>query len=78
MERLDVLLRNRFLRHEPHVRLAECDANRFRVIPVVLLAPHERLHVLRRNDPDLVPERFEPALPEEGAGAGLDSDPAGP
>src|SRR5215469_7171488 len=77
VQRLGVLLLDRLLRHKSHVRLAKCRADRFRIIPVVLLASDERLHILGRNDPDLVSERFKLTLPEESASARLDSDLAG-
>jgi hypothetical protein len=76
VERLDILLFDRLLWHEPHIRLAKRSANRLGVITVVLLVLDERLHVLRRNDLNLVSKRLEPALPKVRPGAGLDADSA--
>jgi len=71
------MLLDRLLWYEAHVRLAKRSADRLRVVPVILLPFYERFYVLRRNDLDLMAKRFEPTLPEECAGAGLDTDTAG-
>jgi hypothetical protein len=41
VKRLDVLLFERLLRHEPHVPLLDRRADRFGVVGIVLLPAHE-------------------------------------
>ena len=77
VERLDVLLFDGSLRHERNVRLAHRGTDRFSVITVVLLTPHERFDVLRTDNLHAVTELLELTSPTEGTGAGLDRDCAG-
>ncbi|KKL17813.1 hypothetical protein LCGC14_2481780 [marine sediment metagenome] len=65
------------LRHESHAWLADRDGYRLRIVAIVLLPPPEWFDVLGCDDPDLVAQRLELSLPEEGAGAGFDPDQAG-
>jgi hypothetical protein len=67
MQRLDILLLDRFLRHEAHVGLPGRRADRLGIVAVVLLTHRERLDVLRADDLDRVPKALELALPIEGA-----------
>jgi len=76
VERLDVLLFECFLRHEPHVPLLYRGADRLGVITVVLLPAHEWLHVLRGHDLHGVTELLELPLPIECAGGSFDADQA--
>jgi transposase InsO family protein len=70
VERLDVLLFEGLLRHEPHVPVLYRGADRLGVITVVLLPAHEWLHVLRGHDLNGVTELLELPLPIEcGGGA---------
>ena len=72
MQGLNVLLLDALSRDERDVWLACRGADRFRVIAVVLLPPHERLDILRADQLDLMPERLELARPIECARAGFD------
>ena len=74
MERLDVLLFERLLRHEPHVALLYGRADRLGIVGIVLLPAYERLHILRGHDLHPVPQLLELPLPIEGAGGGFDAD----
>src|SRR5215469_13735939 len=76
MERLDILLFECLLRHEPHIPLLYCGADRFGVIRIVLLAPDERLDVLRGHDLHRMPELLELPLPIESTGGSFDADEA--
>src|ERR1700730_8707660 len=76
MQGLDILLLDRLLRHQRDMQLARGRADRFGIVAVVLLPTHERLDVLRADDLHLMSERFELALPVEGAGARFDSNGA--
>ena len=63
MERLDVLLFERLLRHEPHVPLLYSRADRLGVVGIVLLPAYEWLHGMRRHDLHRVTELLELPLP---------------
>jgi hypothetical protein len=76
MQRLDVLLLNGLFQDESNVRLARCRANRLSVVAVVLLTPHEGLHILRAYDLHLMPKRFELARPVECSRAGFNDNGA--
>ncbi len=76
MQGLDVLLLNGLLRDERNVRLARCRADRFSVVAVVLLTPHEGLHILRADNLHLMPKSFELTRPIEGARTGFDDHSA--
>src|SRR5712672_783372 len=76
VERLDVLLFEGLLRHEPHVPLLYRSADRLCVIAVVLLPAYEWLHVLRGHDLHGVTELLELPLPIECTGRGFDADEA--
>jgi len=65
MQRLNVLLLDRLLRHERNMWLARRRADRLGVIAIVLLTTHERLHILWADDLHLVAERFKLAGPEK-------------
>ena len=54
VEALDVLLDDRFLRHEAHMRLLNGNADCLGIVAVILLALHEGLHILRSDDLDRV------------------------
>ena len=58
------------------MRLARSSADGYRVVAVVLLSPHKGLHILRTDQLDLMPERFELASPIECAGASFEDDRA--
>jgi len=76
MEGLDVLLLERLLRHEAHVRLLHRGADRLGVIGIVLLPADEWLHILRGHDLYRVTQLLELPLPIECAGRGFDADQA--
>src|ERR1700735_957309 len=63
MERLDVLLLEVLLGHEPHVPLLDRRADCLGIVGIVLLSADERLHVLRRHDFYGVSELLELPLP---------------
>ena len=70
MEALDILLDNRFLRDEAHMWLLNGNADCLRVISIILLALHERLHILRRNDLDRMSLGLKMPLPMKGVWRG--------
>lgn len=74
MQSLDVLLFFVLRRHELHIGLAHCRANRRGIIAIIFLVFYERLHILRRDNTDPVSEPFKLALPVERARAGFDAD----
>jgi hypothetical protein len=76
VERLDVLLFERLLGYESHVRLLHSRADRLGVVSIVLLPAYERLHVLRGHDPYRVTELLELPLPIECARGSFDADEA--
>jgi hypothetical protein len=76
VERLDILLFDRLLRHEPHVPLLHRGADRLGVVTIVLLPAYEGLHVLRRHDLNRMPELRELPLPIARAGGSFDADEA--
>jgi hypothetical protein len=63
MQQLSCLLICRLNRHKPHGRSPNGFANRFGVGGIVLVAPDVRLHLLRRHQPQLVPNRAQLARP---------------
>lgn len=69
MQRLDVELVDRLDRHKAHGRPLHGLGDRLGVAEVVLLALHERLHELRRDDLHLVPQARERAAEMVGADA---------
>ena len=70
------LLVNRFGLNEAHLGLACCDHDRLGIGSVILLALHERAHVLRRDQFHLVPKRFHFPRPVMCATTGLENDQA--
>ena len=54
MQRLDILLRRTLEPHTAQTRAPQRLGDRQRIVVVVLVAPHQRLDVLRRNQPDPV------------------------
>jgi hypothetical protein len=76
MQSLDILLLDGLLGDEGDMRLTRCRADGFRVIAVVLLPPHEGLHILGADQLDLMSKRFEFAGPIECARAGFNHDRA--
>jgi len=76
MQRLNVLLLFSSHRHKWNMRLAHRGADCLSVVSVVLLSPHERLHILRAYDLHRMPEFLELPRPAERAGAGFDRDGA--
>jgi hypothetical protein len=71
------LLIFRLDRNEAHVRPRHRLADRLGVGGVVLLPLHVRLHIGRRDQPHLMPERRDLARPVVGGGAGLHAHKAG-
>ena len=63
VQRLDVLLLDRFLWNEAHMGLAGGGADRLGIVAIVLLPTHEGLHVLWTDDPYPVPKLLELPLP---------------
>jgi hypothetical protein len=54
MERLEIELRGRLQRHEPHGGALNRLDDRLRIEEVVLVRLHERPHILRRHEPHVV------------------------
>jgi len=73
---LNVLLLYRLHRHEAHVRPAHRFADRLRIIGVVLVALHIRLHELRRNQLHRNSVRLECSRPVVRATTSLHADHA--
>ena len=63
MQGLDVLLFYTLSWGEGDIRLTRDREDRFRVVAVVLLPPHKGLHILRTDQPDLMPKRLKLARP---------------
>ena len=61
-------------RDKPHVRAAECGADRRRIAGIGLVAPDKRLHIGRRDQPHLVAERAQAAAPVMRRATRLDPD----
>lgn len=76
VEALDVLLDDRFLRHEAHMRLLNGNADCLGIVAVILLAFHEGLHILRSEDLDRVTLGLKMPLPVKGTRASFDPDQA--
>src|SRR5690606_7463203 len=76
VEALDVLLDDRFLRHEAHMWLLNGNAYCLGIVAVILLALHEGLHILRRDDLHGMPLSLKMPLPVEGACASFDPNQA--
>jgi len=64
-------------RDKPHVRTADRRARRRRIAGVVLVAPNERLHICRQDQPHLVTQRAQFPGPVMGGPARLDADQRG-
>jgi hypothetical protein len=76
VEALDVLLDDRFLRHEAHVWLLNGNAYRLGIVAVIFLALQERLHILWRDNLHSVPLSLKMPLPVKGTRASFDADQA--
>ena len=59
-------------RHKPHLRLARRDHDRLGVGRIILLTLDERPDILRRDQPNLVPECYHLSCPVARASAGLE------
>src|ERR1041385_1928321 len=74
MQRLQVLLLDRFLSYESHLWTAHCFADRRRITRIVLLPSEKSFYELRCNQADVVPERTDHARPIVRAPRGLQPD----
>src|SRR6056297_2026019 len=74
VNRLDFQLLRRLRRYKPHRRPANRLANSFSVIAVILVRLDIRLHELRRDQPDLVPQISHNTCPIVRSAASLHSD----
>lgn len=76
VEALNILLDDRFLRHEAHMWLLNGNAYCLSIVAVILLAFQERLHILRRDDLHSMPLGLKMPLLVKGTRASFDPDQA--
>src|SRR5580698_8705065 len=76
MKALKILLLDRFLRNEAHLRSGDRLADRLGIVGIVLLRLHIRLDELRRHQSDRMPKPANHPCPIMRTSAGLDPNQA--